>query len=112
MSYDEIFFLGWSLNAFMFFINLFLAITILKASDPTQVYKEHQVLHELKEEFDKYYPNRAIETLISYFIPFVAFYRVAWRFFELKMFLNKNAEASMFDFMVYKYQADIQKAKN
>lgn len=112
MNYDEIFILGWGLNLFMFFANLFLAIGTLRQSDPAQLHKEHRALHELKEEFDKYYPNRAIETLISYFIPFVAFYRVGWKLFELKMFLSKNNEASMFDFMVYKYEADIAKAKN
>jgi len=112
MTYAEIFIVGWGLNTFMFFVNLFLAINTLKASDPTQIHKEHQILNELKVEFDKYYPNRAMETLASYFIPFLAFYRVTWKLLELRMFLKRNEDASMFDFMVYKYQKDIEKAKN
>jgi hypothetical protein len=112
MSYYDIFSLGWGLNGAMFFINFILAIQTMKTQDPVSLYKQSEILSELKKEFDKFYPNRSYETLISYFIPFVAFYRVGWRLVEMTMFFNKNENAQMFDFMVYKFQTDIQKAKN
>jgi len=112
MSYSEIFILGWNLNGVMFVVNLLLAINVIKSTDIVSVSKEHEVLSELKKELDNYYPNRGIETLISYFIPFTAFFRVSWRFFEMKMFFQKNEGTSLFDFMVYRYQKDIQIAKN
>ena len=112
MSYYDIFSLGWNLNAVMFVVNLLLAINIVKTNDVTSLHKEGEVLNELKEELDKFYPNRSYETLLSYAIPFTAFFRVVWRLIEMNMFFKKNEGTSMFDFMVYKYQADIKKAKN
>ena len=112
MTYGEIFIFGWNLNALMFVINLILAFRTVKQNDVVTMSKEHEILGELKEEMDKFYPNRGMETLISYFIPFTAFFRVSWRLIEMTMFFNKNQDAKMFDFMVYKYQVDIQKAKN
>ncbi len=111
MTYAEIFILGWNLNAVMFMVNLMLAVKIVKSSDVTSLHKESAVLNELKEEFDKFYPNRSYETLLSYAIPFTAFFRVGWKLIEMNMFFKKNDGASMFDFMVYKYQADIARAK-
>ena len=72
---------------------------------------EHQVLSELKIEIDKYYPYKGYETLISYFIPFVAFYRVLWRLIEMMVFFNRNENARLFDFMVYRYKKEISDAK-
>jgi hypothetical protein len=112
MSYADIFIIGWNLNAMMFVVNLILAVNVVKSNDAAQVSKEHEVLSELKEELDNYYPNKGFETLISYFVPFMAFYRVSWRLFEMKMFFDKNDGTRMYDFMVYKYQRDIQIAKN
>jgi len=112
MSYAEIFILGWNLNGLMFIINLYLAVNVLKKTDITDVSKEHEKLSELKQELDAHYPNRGVETLISYFIPFTAFFRVSWRFIEMKMFFDKNEGTTLFDFMVYRYQKDIQIAKN
>ncbi len=111
MSYFDIFALGWNLNAVMFIVNLLLAITILKSNDVTNLQKESEVLKELKLEFDKFYPNRAYETLVSYAVPFTAFFRVIWKLIEMSMFFRKNEGTKMFDFMVYKYQLDINKAK-
>jgi len=111
MSYFDILSLGWNLNALMFVINLVLAINIIKTNDISNLHKESKILNDLKTEFDKFYPNRGFETLISYFIPFTAFFRVLWRFTEMKMFFIKNEGTSLFDFMVYKYQIDIAKAK-
>lgn len=111
MSYADIFILGWNLNATMFVVNLFLAVSVMRSSDMEQVKKEGEVLASLKQQFDTYYPNRRYETLASYFIPFVAFYRIAFKLIEMKMFFSKNEGTKMFDFIVYKYESDIQKAK-
>ena len=112
VSYSEIFMLGWNLNAFMFVVNLILAVNIIKTNDIANLHKESEILKELKEEFEKFYPNRGFETMISYAIPFTAFFRVGWKLIEMNMFFSKNEGTSMFDFMVYKYKTDIQKAKN
>ncbi|MEA2017111.1 MAG: hypothetical protein U9N59_01575 [Campylobacterota bacterium] len=112
MSYSEIFILGWNLNGLMFVINLFTAMNVMKSTDIVTMSKDQETLSELKEELDTYYPNRSWETLISYFIPFTAFFRVSWRFYEMKMFFTKNEGTRLFDFMVYRYQKDIQIAKN
>jgi len=112
MDYSQIFMYGWGLNIMMFLVNLIIALNILKSTDVDTMSKEHQVLAELKLEIDKYYPNRGYETLISYFVPFVAFYKVSWRIVEMILFFSKNQNAKMFDFMVYRYQKEITVAKN
>ena len=96
----------------MFLVNLLIALKVIKSTDITTISKEHQVLSELKIEIDKYYPNRGYETLISYFLPFVAFYKVLWKVIEMVVFLQRNSEAKMYDFMVYKYQKEIAIAKH
>ena len=111
MSYGDIFIIGWNLNALMFVVNLLMAFTILKSSDPMDLVKESEQLSILKEEFDKYYPNRRYETLITYFFPFTAFFRLGFRFFEMSLFFKKNEGTKMYDFMIYKYQSDIDKMK-
>jgi len=112
MTYSEIFIIGWNLNALMFVINLILAFNVLKGADVVKVAKAQEKLSELKEQIDIYYPNRAIETMASYLIPFTAFYKVGYRLLELWAFLRQNDGATLFDFMVFKYQQDIDKAKN
>ena len=112
MSYGDIFIIGWNLNAVMFFLNLILAIGVLKSNDPVTLAKESETLRELKEEFDKYYPNRRYDTLLTYIFPFTAFFRVAYRMYEMKAFFDKNEGTKMYDYMIYKYQADISKVKN
>lgn len=111
MEYGQIFMYGWGLNMMMFVVNLIIALNVIKSTDITTMSKEHQVLSELKMEIDKYYPNRGYETLVSYFIPFVAFYRVIWRIIEMISFFKKNQNTRMFDFMVYRYQKEIAVAK-
>ena len=111
MSYFDIFILGWNLNAMMFFLNLILAFKVIKSNDAVTLHKETETLNELKIELEKFYPNRGMETFFTYLIPFTAFFRVGWRLIEMNMFFIKNKEARMFDFMVYKYEADIAKAK-
>jgi len=111
MSYADIFIIGWNLNALMFVVNLLLAIGVLKSNDPVSLTKESEVLRELKEELDNYYPNRRYDTLITYLIPFTAFFRVSFRIYEMKMFFDKNKGTKMYDFMIYKYQTDINKVK-
>ena len=112
MDYGQIFMYGWGLNIMMFLVNLIIALNVIKSTDVTTMTKEHQILGELKQEIDKYYPNRGYETLLSYFIPFVAFYKVLWRIIEMLSFFNKNQNARMFDFMVYRYQKEISIAKD
>lgn len=89
MSYFDICILGWNLNALMFVVNLLLAVKTLKSSDPESLQEQSTVLNELHSEFEKYYPNRKIETIISYLIPFTAFLRVTFRLFEMFAFFLK-----------------------
>ena len=37
---------------------------------------------------------------------------MSFRLVEMYFFFQKNQDAKMFDYMVYKYNYDIQKAKN
>lgn len=112
MSYEEIFILGWNLNLAMFILNLFIAFKTLNSKPKEVLYKENEALNKLKIEFDKYYPNRKYETLLTYLIPFAAFYRMSFRLIEMKFFFDKNRDCTLFDYMVYKYQNDIEFAKN
>jgi len=111
MSYGEIFLYGWILNAIIFMTNFIIAINTMKQTDMAKMMQEHSVLSELKNEIDKYYPYRGFETLLSYFIPFTAFYRGVYRIIEMNLFFKKNQNTTMFDFMVYRYQKEIQVAK-
>jgi hypothetical protein len=112
MEYVDIFILGWNLNALMFVVNLFMATSILKTNQVDDFEKQRSLLDKLQKEFEQYYPNRKTETLVSYLIPFTAFYRVSFRLFEMTLFFSKNKNTKMFDYVVYKYQNDIDKAKN
>jgi len=112
MEYGQIFMYGWGLNITMFLVNFIIALNVIKSTDISTMTKEHQILGELKLEIDKYYPNRGYETLLSYFIPFVAFYKVLWRIIEMVSFFSKNQNTRMFDFMVYRYEKEISVAKN
>ncbi len=112
MTYEEIFILGWNLNLFMFFLNFSIAIGTMSKRSKDQLYKENQILSNLKEEFDKYYPYRKYETFVTYLIPFTAFFRMSYRLLEMRAFFNRNKGCTIFDYMVYKYQSDITLAKN
>jgi len=112
MEYGDIFILGWNLNAMMFVLNLLVAINIFRSGQIADIEKNKQILDELHSEFEKLYPNRKFETIISYIVPFAAFYRVGYKLIEIYMFLKKNKNSTIFDFMIYKYQVDIQKAKS
>ncbi|MBT3280503.1 MAG: hypothetical protein HOF69_04135 [Campylobacteraceae bacterium] len=111
MSYFDIFALGWNLNAFMFVLNFILVLSTTRSNDPSVLMEETKVLQELKNEFDTFYPNRGFETLATYLIPFTAFFRVGFRMIEMRMFFRANKGTKLFDFMVYKYQSDINMAK-
>ena len=112
MSYLDICITGWNLNAFMFVVNLLIAVRTISNQDRSKLYEESLVLKELKQELEKYYPNRIYSTIISYLVPFTAFFRMSFRLVEMFFFFQKNKEAKIFDYMVYKYQFDIQKARN
>ncbi|WP_321315395.1 hypothetical protein [Halarcobacter sp.] len=112
MSYADIFVYGWSLNLLMFFINLIIGIRSMNSKTKEQLLQENKILSRLKFEFDKYYPYRKYETIISYLMPFTAFFRVCYRLLEMKMFFSKNIEATLFDYMIFKYENDINIAKN
>ncbi len=112
MSYLDICITGWNLNAFMFVVNLLIAVRTISTQDKNTLYEESLVLKELKEELEKYYPNRVYSTIITYLVPFTAFFRMSFRLIEMFFFFKKNQEAKIFDYMVYKYNYDIQKAKN
>jgi len=111
MSYEDICILGWNLNAMMVLINIFVAMNIFSSSDPIEMEKNSHTLQKLSKEFEKYYPNRRFETIISFIIPFTAFYRILFRLFEMYMFFKKNKGTKIYDFLIYKYQKDINKAK-
>ena len=112
MSYLEICITGWNLNAFMFVLNLLIAVRTISTQDRSKLYEENLILKELKDEFDKYYPNRIYSTVISYLVPFTAFFRMSFRLVEMFFFFKKNENTKMFDYMVYKYSYDIQRARN
>ncbi|PLY11488.1 MAG: hypothetical protein C0626_02695 [Arcobacter sp.] len=112
MSYLDICILGWNLNALMFVTNLLLAVRVIRANNVDEIEEQTRFLEELKFEFDKYYPNRKIEIIISYLVPFTAFFRMTLRLLEMFLFFTKNKNTTMYDFMVYKYSYDIQKAKS
>lgn len=111
MSYLDICITGWNLNALMFVVNLLIAVRAISTQDKSRLYEESLVLKELKDELEKYYPNRIYSTIISYLVPFTAFFRMSFRIVEIYFFFQKNHEAKMFDYMVYKYSYDIQRAK-
>lgn len=112
MTYQEIFILGWNLNLMMFFLNFFLAIKTMTSRSKEELYEENKVLTSLKDEFDKYYPYRKYETIATYLLPFTAFFRMSYRFLEMFSFFKKNQGCTTVDYMVYKYQSDIELAKN
>ena len=112
MSYEEILVLGWNLNVIMFFLNLFFAFRTMSLKTKEQLEKESRVLSSLKEEFDKYYPNRKYETILTYIIPFTAFFRMSYRLIEMNSFFSRNEGTTMVDYMIYKYEKDIKIAKN
>ena len=111
MSYLDICITGWNLNALMFVVNLFIAVRAISTQDKSRLYEESLVLKELKEELEKYYPNRVYSTIISYLVPFTAFFRMSFRLVEMFFFFQKNQDARMFDYMVFKYASDIQRAR-
>lgn len=111
MSYLDICITGWNLNALMFVVNLLIAVRAISTQDKSRLYEESLILKELKDELEKYYPNRIYSTIISYLVPFTAFFRMGFRFVEMFFFFKKNQEAKMFDYMVFKYSCDIQRAK-
>ena len=112
MNYEEILLLGWNLNLIMFFLNFFLAMRAISSKSREQLEEENVYLTELKNEFDKYYPYRKYETMVTYIIPFTAFFRMSYRLIEMRSFFNRNNNTTMVDYMIYKYQSDIELAKN
>jgi predicted component of viral defense system (DUF524 family) len=112
MSYLDICIIGWNFNALMFVVNFLIAIRTISVQDRMKLQEESLVLKELKDELEKYYPYRTYSTLFSYLVPFTAFFRMGFRLVEMVFFFQKNQEAKMFDYMVYKYSYDIQKARN
>ncbi len=111
MSYEEIFILGWKLNFFMLLLNMFIVFKALKAKGPMDLHKENESLEELKNEFTYYYPYRKYATLLSYFTPFMGFFKIAYNLLEMMMFMKKNKDTSIFEFMLYRYERDIALAK-
>ena len=107
MSYYEIFVIGWNLNAMMFVSNLLMAVTTFNSKDIINMQKQSAVLRELKEKYDELYPYKRYETLISYFIPFTAFYRISYRYYEMYRFFQANQGMQMYDYMIYSYTKDI-----
>lgn len=112
MTYFDIFSLGWNLNALTFVLNLLIAMQMLKTSSKDDLYKQNEILTDLKDEYEKVYPNRKYETLATYIIPFTAMFRTLYKIIEMIMFFNKNKDAKLFDFVVYRYKADINRIKN
>lgn len=112
MNYLDICIIGWNLNALMFVVNLLIAVKTISNADRDKLHEESLVLKELKEELDKYYPYKTFSTIISYIFPFTAFFRMSFRLIEMLFFFQKNQEAKMFDYMVYKYVTEINKARN
>ena len=112
MTYEEIFIMGWNLNFLMFLMNFIIAFRTMSSKNKEQLQRENRLLGELKEEFEKYYPYRKYETMLTYILPFTAFFRMSYRLIEMNSFFTKNKETTMIDYMIYKYQNDINIAKN
>ncbi|QKJ22983.1 hypothetical protein [Poseidonibacter lekithochrous] len=112
MSYIDICIMGWNLNAFMFVVNFLMAIRVISSSDRDKLQEESVVLKELKEQMEMYYPYRTQTTIITYLVPFTAFFRMSYRLIEMFFFFQKNQGSRMFDYMVYKYTTEINRAKN
>ena len=112
MSYLDICIFGWNLNALMFVINFLIAIKTITTQDRETLQEESIVLKELKDELEVYYPYRTYSTMITYIVPFAGFFRMSLRLVEMFFFFQKNANTKMFDFMVYKYENEINKVKN
>lgn len=112
MSYLDICILGWNLNAFMFVVNFLIAIKVISTQDRDKLQEESSILKDLKEQLENYYPYRTQSTLITYLVPFTAFFRMTFRLIEMFFFFQKNQNAKMFDYMVYKYTSDIERARN
>ncbi len=112
MSYIDICIMGWNLNAFMFVVNFLMAIRVISSSDRDKLQEESVVLKELKEQMEMYYPYRTQTTIITYLVPFTAFFRMSYRLIEMFFFFQKNQGSRMFDYMVYKYTNEIERAKN
>lgn len=111
MSYLDICIIGWNLNAFMFVVNFLIAIRTISSQDRELLAQQSVILKKLKDELEEYYPNRTQSTIISYIVPFTAFFRMGFRLIEMFFFFQKNQQAKMFDYMVYKYSSEINKAK-
>lgn len=112
MSYLDIFILGWNLNALMFVVNFLMAIRVISSQDREKLQEQSHILRDLKQELDKFYPYRTYTTILTYMVPFTAFFRMSFRLIEMQFFFAKNKEAKMYDYMIYKYMSDINKAKN
>ena len=50
--------------------------------------------------------------MLTYVVPFTAFFRMNYKLVEMYFFFQRNKEAKMFDYMVYKYTSEIDKVKN
>ncbi len=111
MSYLDIFIMGWNLNAMMFVINFLIVLKVVSSKKQEDFKEESIVLRDLKQEFEHYYPYRKYVTLLTYILPFTAFFRMSYRLFEMYMFFGKNSGTTMYDYMTYKYQSDINLAK-
>ena len=90
MSYLDICIIGWNLNALMFVINFLIAIRVISTGDRSKLQEESLVLKELKDELDKYYPNRTMATIFAYLVPFTAFFRISFRLVEMYLFFQKK----------------------
>ncbi|PHO11201.1 hypothetical protein CPG37_01795 [Malaciobacter canalis] len=112
MSYEEIFILGWLANIFMIFANILVVLMVVKTNDAEKLKEQSIQLNELKKEYDKYYPYHKQMTLLAYMLPFTGFFKVGFKLFEMFLFLSKNKEANVYNFIEYKYTKEIQKAKN
>ncbi len=112
MSYFEIFFIGWNLNVFMFLVNLTIAFKVMSEKTAEELMEEDEVLSELKTEFEKYYPNKRLESVITYLIPFAGFFKSVIRIIEILFFFSRNKGANLVDYMIYKYKYQIKTAKD
>ncbi|CAM3845480.1 hypothetical protein [Arcobacter cloacae] len=83
MSYLDICIIGWNLNALMFVVNFLIAIRVISTQDRSKLHEESLVLKELKEELEIYYPYRTYITILTYVIPFTAFFRMSFRLIEM-----------------------------
>lgn len=111
MSYFDILTFGWFLNISIFLINFLFKARYMKLENMDILEEERVIVNELKNEVLIHYPNKKQEKILTCLIPFTAFFKTIYSFTDMIIFFLKEKNRSMYDFMVYKYFKEIERAR-